>query len=320
MISNFSSPKPTPLDERRVDTRWTVETPEGVDFHFELAGPGRRGLALAVDIAIIVLVTVLVVFFLSVLQLASASFSSLSNAFFLLLLFALKWFYSALFETFAGGRTPGKMIFKLRVLRSNGTPIGFLEAFGRGLLHAADLLPLPCFYTVGVLVMISNQKLQRLGDLFFDTMVIDESADRMAARTNVDFSTEPIPRASCLRSFHISPRTLTTIDKLFEHRRPISPLRREELAVRLANPISRILGYSPDLDPHGQQTGPNSAESRYSGASDPARYPATLFLVRVGRTFSSGQRGTTTAPKTSGPPRSGAADQPAPASFGKRES
>ena len=39
----------TPLIKQKVDTRVVVETPEGADFQFVIAGPGTRAVAWLID-------------------------------------------------------------------------------------------------------------------------------------------------------------------------------------------------------------------------------------------------------------------------------
>ena len=64
--------------------------------------------------------------------------------------FVMSWLYGSCCEAFWHGQTPGKRMLNLRVVRSNGTPIGWFEAFGRNLLLFADgMLPvwiLPLLY------------------------------------------------------------------------------------------------------------------------------------------------------------------------------
>lgn len=265
----------------RVDTQLTVETPEGVDFQFELAGPGRRGLAMAIDMLFITGFMSVVFIIAGMVTAFGEVLSNVGMMFVLLIFFTVKWFYSALFEGFMGGRTPGKVVMHLRVLRTNGTPVGFLEAFGRGLVLAADWLP--GAFTTGVVVMMSNNQMRRLGDLFFDTMVIDESSERVLRRSLDEHSAVPLERSSCHRTFSLAPRTLSVIERLIERTRPISPLRREELAVPLANSISHHLGYSPDGDAANSAYAPVMLDSIQLDCS---LFPATCFLLRVRVTFS----------------------------------
>jgi uncharacterized RDD family membrane protein YckC len=271
----ISHSRPTAVSATRVDARWTVETPEGVDFHFELAGPGKRGVARAIDVSIMIVASV-AVFLVAGLV---GGFGGLSIALILIWFFVLSWLYTGLFEALTRGRTPGKLCLNLRVVRTNGTPIGFFEAFGRGLLHAADLLP--GTGTVAIVCMTATRRLQRLGDLFFDTMVIDEGRAVARRQTIIDRSLPELGRICCSRSYLLPPRTLAVIERLFEKDRPVAPWRREELARKLARPIAEVLGYQTELDPHYVQ--PGGVPGSHPGFA--GNFPATYFLLRASVTF-----------------------------------
>ncbi len=166
-----------------LDTTTRIQAPELLAFDFELAGPWRRAWAYGLDLilrggafagAVIVLLTVTQWF---------SSYEDLvqtHEAFMLLLWFALEWGYHVLFEWLWGGRTPGKKVLHLRVLKTGGYPIGLQEAVLRNLLRAADLLPalvpgsvftVPSYLT-GTLVSAVDPLFRRLGDHVADTMVI----------------------------------------------------------------------------------------------------------------------------------------------------
>jgi len=82
------------------------------------------------------------------------------------------WGYFTLFETFWNGQTPGKKLFKIRVIQQSGRQITFFEAMTRNLLRIIDLLP--GLYLIGVITMLCNRQHQRLGDLAAGTLVIHE--------------------------------------------------------------------------------------------------------------------------------------------------
>ena len=81
----------------------------------------------------------------------------------ILIHFLMYWGYFALFEAFKNGQTPGKMLFKLRVIQDSGRQITFFEAMTRNLIRVIDLIP--SFYLVGVISMLCNRQHKRLGDL-----------------------------------------------------------------------------------------------------------------------------------------------------------
>ncbi len=248
--------------QKTVDTRVTVETPEGVDFQYVIAGPGKRGSAYAMDFllraSIVALATILGYFLGVPLGLSEGTMA----ATFLVAWFATTWLYCALFESFMQGQTPGKKMMKLRVLRTNGTPVGWFEAFGRNLLLGADGWVLlgagPAFAfrlnTVGLISMCSTRRLQRLGDVLFDTMVVDEMREYVRRPAGLMTGVEAIPREECTGRFHVPERTLAVIERLFEGDRIIPAMRREEIARPLAEALRQRLGWeepAPDpFNPH----------------------------------------------------------------------
>lgn len=269
--------------KRQVDTRVVVETPEGVDFQFIIAGPGTRFQAWVIDtllkIGIIVLAYLLLLFLVAFVfpiddfgdaKDSFGAVSGLAGAIY----FLLDWFYGSLFEGLMNGQTPGKKSAGLRVVRSNGTPVDLMSATGRNFLRTADMLPL--FYVVGAISMLLTRKLQRLGDLFFDTMVIDERREWITRRAGLTKDIEPIVRSECPRRFTVPERTLSVIERLFENDRIISDARREEIAKPLSEALRSRLGYQ---DPPPDPRNPNAYFTNQT-------FRHTRFLLRVLKTFS----------------------------------
>lgn len=262
----------------KVDTRVTVETPEGVDFQFVVAGPGKRSISFLIDMILklaVILVTLAVV---GVLAAATDGTGQVGMGFFLLTWFAMSWLYGSCCEAFLNGQTLGKKSQKLRVVRTNGTPIGWFEAFGRNLLLVPDsflVLGPIAFNTVGLLTMVSNRRMQRLGDLVFDTMVIDESREYISRAPGITQGVERISRSECRGRFTVPERTLAVIERLFEGDRLISEGRREEIARNLSLTLRTWLGYE---DP-----GPDAVNPNTYFAKTPQKH--TTFLRRVLKTF-----------------------------------
>ena len=203
----------------------------------------------------------------------------------LIISFLLDWFYFSLFEAYWNGQTPGKRSQGLRVVRTNGTPIDPASAIGRNFLRAADMLPF--FYTVGMISMLMTRRLQRLGDLVFDTMVIDERREWISCAGGLTANIEALPRAECPRRFSVPERTLAVIERLFESDRIISEARREEIARPLSEALRTHLGYvEPQPDPRNPHT-----FFRTQG------FRQTLFLLRVLKTFAENPDGTKSTTK-----------------------
>ena len=89
---------------------------------------------------------------------------------YLIALFVIFWFYPVLFEVLNHGRTPGKAALRLRVVRANGTPIGWLSSFQRNLLRTVDMLPF--FYGFGLIACLLDKNSRRIGDWIADTLVV----------------------------------------------------------------------------------------------------------------------------------------------------
>jgi uncharacterized RDD family membrane protein YckC len=168
------------------DERLTIDTPEQVPLELPLAGIGSRFLAVAVDTvlqAALYLTGFLAIMFVSRVVaglpglLALIAFAG--PALFLLFAFCIYWGYFAFFETVWSGRTPGKRVANIRVIKESGHPINVYEAIGRNVLRAIDFLPF--MYGVGVVVMMLNRHSRRVGDFVAGTVVVyDTPTDQLA--------------------------------------------------------------------------------------------------------------------------------------------
>ncbi len=148
-----------------------VETTEGIELRYELAGPGSRSAAAILDafllamgfLALLVLVAIL----------GGVSFVLLAGA--LVIVVA----YQVGFGILADGQTPGKKALGIRVVDQEGIPASRVQHVLRGLFF-----PLEAFVTVpvplGVIVMAATPRRQRLGDLVAGTVVVRESRAYLA--------------------------------------------------------------------------------------------------------------------------------------------
>jgi uncharacterized RDD family membrane protein YckC len=165
------------------EDRHVTATPEGIRLDVVLAGLGSRFIAYAFDLFL-----QLVAFIVVAKALDEAVGSNPSEAAGLLaigglLLFALVDFVVSfvVFEMLFNGRSPGKRLAGLRVVRVGGQPVGFLASLLRNLLRIVDFLP--ALYTVGSVLILATNRNQRLGDLAAGTVVI---RDRVAAERKVE--------------------------------------------------------------------------------------------------------------------------------------
>lgn len=245
-----------------VDTHTSVETPENVTLTFDLAGPGSRMGAYLVDL----LLRLAVLWGVSaILPLISAVFGQgLPLGMMLILMFLLEWGYGAFFEGLLGGRTPGKRIFHLRVIKTAGYPIGFHDAVLRNFLRSADILPIG--YGVGLLCMLSTRQMQRIGDLVAGTIVVREDVHKLRRHLEAYRDLEPLTRREAPQHFTVPERTLDVIEQLLARQGELGRRRIEEIALLLAGPLAARMGYDLNRSP-----GPD---------------PALFFLKRVLRTCS----------------------------------
>jgi uncharacterized RDD family membrane protein YckC len=148
-----------------LDTVVTAETPEGILLELRPAGLSARFYAFVLDWVIR----------LAILFAAATGVSMMGGigvAFWLILLFGLEWFYPVAFELTPSGATPGKRIFKLKVVMDNGLPVTPAAAFTRNLLRAADFLPFG--YGFAIVSMLLRSDCKRLGDIAAATIVVHE--------------------------------------------------------------------------------------------------------------------------------------------------
>jgi len=261
--------------KRIVDTRVVVETPEGVDFQFRLAGPGERAHAWLIDL--LIKAGAIAAFWIMAVFLGwfggIAGLSTMAG-FGTIFLFLVNWFYGTVFEYLMHGQTPGKKSLGLRVVRTNGTPVDIVSSTGRNFLRTADMLPFG--YTVGLISMLMTRRLQRLGDLFFDTMVIDEKRGQAGRTAGLTSRVEVLSRSECSGRFQLPERTLGVIERLFDADRIIPDARCEEIARPLSEVIQKRLGWQPPgpdpVNPHAFFHGRGKLH--------------TDFLLRVLKTFS----------------------------------
>lgn len=245
----------------KLDCTVRVITPENIEFEYRLAGPFQRLPAFIFDFAframIYISLLVFIAIYSGVLNLGETVFIIAAT----LLFFILSWFYGIYFETRFNGRTLGKMVFKLRVISTDGRPINGVQAALRNLLRLADmciLLPLQIFgpelppayviptMLVGLMVMTISPRMQRLGDWAAGTMVVSEQSRYSPWNLQPDdlraFGlAELIPA-----SFQASNSLAQTVGMYMENRKRLSPLRRQEVARKLAAPLIQRFELLPD--------------------------------------------------------------------------
>ncbi|MFK7735457.1 MAG: RDD family protein [Pirellulaceae bacterium] len=247
--------------EGKLDCFVRVVTPENIAFEYPLAGPFQRLPAFLVDVALRFGFLLGLVFFGSIFFSFVPFGSMIINVLSVLSFFLLSWFYGIFFETRFNGRTPGKMLFRLRTISTDGRPINASQAALRNILRLADmnvLLPLqvlneeapPMFVIptmlVGLVSMTLTKRLQRVGDLAAGTMVVSEPR----APRSLNLQPEDI-RAYGLAelipvNYQLSGSLAQNVGLYMENRRRLNPVRRIEIAKHLALPLIKRFELLPD--------------------------------------------------------------------------
>ena len=134
-----------------------IRTPEGIVFSQSLAGPVIRSIAWLIDLfCISVLVKLLAIgaLFLGILG------ANIAFAFYTLAYFIISIGFAITCEWAWRGQTPGKKMFRLRVVDAEGMRLQFNQIVTRNLLRFVDALP--AFYFLGGVVSVLNRHCQRL--------------------------------------------------------------------------------------------------------------------------------------------------------------
>lgn len=147
--------------------QFQIETAQNISIDQNTSNLGERMLAYLIDSFVIVVYTILVFILLVSLDIDFAD----QWAFYLILTLPA-FLYYLLFETFSDGKTIGKGLMSLRVVKLDGTKPNFADYFIRWVLRIIDVS-----LTSGggaVLTILIRGKGQRLGDIAAGTTVISE--------------------------------------------------------------------------------------------------------------------------------------------------
>src|SRR5271168_2079460 len=173
-------------------------SPEAVRLDLPISGPVPRMLAYGIDLfTMIVLVIFLYLIVTMTLPIGAAidnwigaamrdalqhvrtsvkhpgsatHFQGLAIAIFLITEFTISTGYFIFWEMVTGGRSPGKLLVGLRVVRRNGLPIDLRSSVIRNLMRAVDMLPAQ--YLFGLTSILLSSSGERLGDHVAGTIVL----------------------------------------------------------------------------------------------------------------------------------------------------
>jgi uncharacterized RDD family membrane protein YckC len=224
------------------EDRVTIATPEGIEITMLLAGLASRFIAAIVDHAIQFALAAVA----GLLALGLGADGAAGIVLFSLASFAITFGYHVLFETLAGGRTPGKRLSGLRVVTAVGGPITFRTSAIRNLLRVVDFLP--AAYATGATLIVATRRNQRLGDLAAGTLVVrlpregEAQAPAPAAPLDEDLAFWDVSA--------VSAEEAAAVRRFLERRASLTPQARRHLASHLAGRLApRVAGAPEDLEP-----------------------------------------------------------------------
>jgi uncharacterized RDD family membrane protein YckC len=233
-----------------LEDRITIGAPEGIELHLQLAGAASRGIARAFDD---VLKFTLIVLLLIGVHAIGGEAREIADAFLIVAVFAIVWFYDVFFEVMAQGRTPGKRATHLRVVREQGAPVDLMASLVRNLVRVIEewlLLGLPALISISL-----TKHNQRLGDLAADTIVV---RDAQAPEARWDGFAQATERAgddgaattSGWDLSAVSAAEFAVIRRFLERRGTLERSARRELAYRLEQGLrAKVAGAPPADDP-----------------------------------------------------------------------
>ncbi|MNJ88995.1 RDD family protein [compost metagenome] len=148
-------------------------TSQFVTIDYELASPVYRAVAAFLDL-IFLLIYMLIASYVISMNLLDLDFNSIQNRWSIMSIFLLRlpWLlYSPVIEYLTNGRSLGKLIMGIRVVKSNGETAGLREYFTRWIFRIVDIW-VGGFGFLALLVAGTTEKRQRIGDIMADTVVI----------------------------------------------------------------------------------------------------------------------------------------------------
>ena len=225
------------------EDRLRLRTPEGVDLDLVLAGMGSRMIAGIFDLTTQGLLALAYYLVVSGVNLDEG----LSVAGWSIVVFLLLFGYDVGFEVLARGRTPGKRITGLRVMRAGGQPVGLITSAIRNVLRLVDILPF--LYGVGVVVIFVTGRNQRLGDLVAGTVVVRERlGGRGEEGPGVDLANLVGRYRHVAETVDVSAITaeeVTTVRRFLDRRQALTDGAADRLAAEMAQRLAPRVGGAP---------------------------------------------------------------------------
>ena len=222
-----------------------VETPEGVTFSYELATPAVRAFAWLLDAMVLAAASYALMKVAGALRVLNPDWAAaIATGSF----YAFSIGYGIFCEWRWRGQTIGKRLFQLRVIDSGGFRLRPAQVVLRNLMRAFDSLP--ALYLVGGLACLLSPRLQRLGDLVANTVVVRErrweepDIERIAPAKYNSLLAWP-HLAARLRSV-AAPDAVAAAVRAVSQRDAYDPVARVELFRQLAGYFRSLVAFPPE--------------------------------------------------------------------------
>jgi len=217
------------------EDRLTIETPEGVSLELTLAGVGSRFASALLDYLIQALILAALAIVLVYGVGVHPGAGTLAEAVWALGYFVVFNGYDVGFEVLNSGRTPGKALNGLRVVRESGAPVTFGTSAVRNVLRVVDILP--GTYLVGMISILATRRNQRLGDLAAGTLVVRERRVLPA-----DLRISPSVQAPAWDTSAIREQELDAVVAFLARRGELEASARIQIAAELAGRLRPRIG------------------------------------------------------------------------------
>jgi uncharacterized RDD family membrane protein YckC len=215
-----------------LEDRITISMPEGGELELQLAGLGSRFIAFTVDLIIQLLVIVVLVLVTG----GTSGGVNLDQVVLVIGVFVVWFGYPIAFELLARGRTPGKRLTHLRVVRDQGEAVDLPASVIRNLVRVFDGPTLLCLPSIAAI--LATQYNQRPGDIAAGTLVIRDTP--LSRRPE---GSQSIRASSALRPdwdvSSVSAEELATVRGFLARRETFEREARAALARRLADGLAQ---------------------------------------------------------------------------------
>lgn len=150
--------------------------------------------------------------------------------------------YDLLWEVFNNGRSFGKFLMGLRVVKADGSIPGLGSYMIRWLLYLIEGPTLGC---LGLLPMLLTEHVQRFGDLAAGTMVIKKGKYHAMEVSLEEYSyLTPNYRPTFPQAADLTERQVAVIDQTLK---PLSPDRWDRIA-QLSQKVRQVLAIDPQMN------------------------------------------------------------------------